>query len=492
MKRGLSPGFAQQGPVSKPRHSQWSGEGATQFSFGMKILVAAKEASVVLGPGGATSRDISQNTGTKFHLSGRYDLYPGTNLQELRITGNEVEQVAVALLQVCGRIYEEGGRITGGDEDVEEGLCRIRLVVPVRAARAVIGKGGDNIRMLRQNSGLKVHVEEVPVGDGETAEQIIKLYGPFESLEVGVPNIVEHASEFQSAPWFSQWLSISNAGPAHGVPMQPSSGKGGKDGKHAAGGKGGACNFKGGGASGKSAHSASIFPIGASSALSPSKGTTKGQVIPPLRAALDKTPKFDNWNKSATEWDQEASFDNGAWAQNGELYDQPGNGQYDPSFAAMDAGSSERDSRNVEGAIEMVTGAVSTLPPHLTDPSNNRHSISLTCPSTCVSAVIGKGGAITKEITAATGAKIMIREIENNPQEKSITLVGNPVGVATAYLYIMTRISAVKDGSQDGVNDLQDWAGNGNQETGFDGGFDGGSGFGTDPLSEFLASTGHA
>merc|ERR1712232_857780 len=61
--------------------------------------------------------------------------------------------------------------------------------------------------------------------------------------------------------------------------------------------------------------------------------------------------------------------------------------------------------------LDVVAGALSSLPPSIADSNNKSQCISFTCPVNCVSAVIGKGGAGTKEISVATGAKIMIREI---------------------------------------------------------------------------------
>merc|ERR1712039_1124790 len=100
-------------------------------------------------------------------------------LQELTVRGPSAEPVANAIFQVMNKVVEDGGRISGGDTDLDDGICRVRVVVPSMAAKAVIGRGGENIKSLRLNSGLKVHIEEVAIGMGELAEQVIILQGSF-------------------------------------------------------------------------------------------------------------------------------------------------------------------------------------------------------------------------------------------------------------------------------------------------------------------------
>merc|ERR1719219_2064196 len=107
----------------------------------IKALISMREASIILGPGGSTIREIGQQTGAKLHISGRNEFYPGTSLQELLIRGPCTESVGTAVMQVFGRLAEESGRLSCGDVDVEEGGARVKLLVPISAAKAIIGRG---------------------------------------------------------------------------------------------------------------------------------------------------------------------------------------------------------------------------------------------------------------------------------------------------------------------------------------------------------------
>jgi len=361
----------------------------------MKLLFSGKEASMLLGAKGTASREIGQQTGTRLHLSGRNEFYPGTQLQELTVRGPTVEPVAAALFQVMQRIMEDGGRICGGDADVEEGACRVRVVVPSIVAKAVIGKGGDNIKSLRHNTGLKVHIEEVAIGVGELAEQVVILQGGFDAMQNGLPNIIDRTMEFSGAPWFRDWAMTTNAGNEDVVATHMASSKGGKK-----GGK---------------------------------KGEGKGHGKPGTQAIGGE---FNGWGNGR---DDDGYAGGGGRGSHG----GGGRGRWEP-VAESSSG------------LDMVAGALSSLPASAASLSNRSQSLTFSCPMNCVSHVIGKGGAGTKEITAATGAKIMIREIDGNDAEKSVIITGSAAGVASAYLYVVGRIaeSQERQGEMEAMNQM--------------------------------------
>eukprot|EP00933_Yihiella_yeosuensis_P008110 TRINITY_DN113421_c0_g1_i1.p1 TRINITY_DN113421_c0_g1~~TRINITY_DN113421_c0_g1_i1.p1 ORF type:complete len:402 (-),score=81.57 TRINITY_DN113421_c0_g1_i1:118-1164(-) len=179
----------------------------------LKMLVSSKEATILIGNGGATSKAIMEASGAKLHLSGKYELYPGTQMQELCLKGNSIEIVANGVMQVLSRLAQDTGKILGGEWDVEEGGARIHFVVPSLAARNCIGKGGDNIKAMRVQSGMKVHVEEVTIGVGDLSEQVISCAGPLQGATAVLPLILEKVQECVSMPWFSEWAyNVAAAG----------------------------------------------------------------------------------------------------------------------------------------------------------------------------------------------------------------------------------------------------------------------------------------
>lgn len=358
---------------------------------------------VCLGPGGGTSREIGQGTGTKLHLSGRNDFYPGTQLQELSIRGPGMDPVANAFTQVLTKVIEACGRISGDDPDVPEGHCRVRVVVPHAAAKAIIGRGGENIKALRAESGLHVHIDEVAIGVGETSEQVVRLDGEFMAVQVGVPNIMEKVAEFMDQPWFARWSSESNAGSHHVAAVQMGKGKG----------KAGC---------GKPAPVQSALPA---AFANQNKGA---HVVPAKGYGKAEGKGYGKAEGKNGKGYGKAAADSGGW--------NSAPARAPPQTQAWATGSP---------ALDMLANALVALPRGASDLRSRGQSVSFTCPEHCVSAVIGKGGVITKEISGATGVKVMIREIEGNAQEKSVTLVGSAPGVAAAYMMVVARIEAVKE-----------------------------------------------
>lgn len=192
----------------------WGGKGQEKGPCGMaiKLLLSAPEASALLGPAGALIKEIGAQTLTRMHISHRDEYYPGTQLQELAIRGDGYETVATACLHAVAKVVEGTGKICGGDHDVEEGSARVRVIVPVASARALIGKGGENIKTLRAQTGLKVHIDEVAIGEGEMAEQVVVLLGGIAGVQAALPHIIEKVSESAQQHWFSGWACTSNAG----------------------------------------------------------------------------------------------------------------------------------------------------------------------------------------------------------------------------------------------------------------------------------------
>jgi len=217
MKRGPQHSEdAESGPRQHKQQQQQQMD-ACPFPMCMKLLLSAQEASSVIGPGGGACREIGRRAGVRLHLSGRGEHYPGTCLQELRVTGPSADAVAAGLTQALARIAYGTGRISCGEDGVDRGGAHAKFVVPVSAARAIIGRGGENVRALRTISGLFVHIEEVAIGAGDAAEQVVSLQGNLEGIAVALPVLIDKVADFAPEPGFAVWAATSHAG--HGCTL---------------------------------------------------------------------------------------------------------------------------------------------------------------------------------------------------------------------------------------------------------------------------------
>lgn len=327
---------------------------------------------MVLGSGGQVSKLISDSTGTKIHLSGKYEYYPGTQMQEMCIKGTSLDGVSAAVMQVLAKLAEESGRITGGEWDIEEGGARVHFILPTMSAKAIIGRGGENIKSLRVSSGMKVHVEEIIIGAGELGEQVVSCSGPMQGLQVAAPYILEKVAEVSMQPWFTKWA------------FQIASREG-------------------------------LAAIQGTAPYSSPKG--KGKAGPPPAA-----------------------------------YEQ----SYRPPPSYSQPPPAQMGIMSVQPDVDMLSAAVSAVPDALANPLDQSQAVQLSCPAACVSGVIGKSGAGVKEISGATGTKINIRDIPGNLLDKAIIISGNAVGVASAYLHVVSRIASVQEMLGAGITGLEE------------------------------------
>jgi len=330
----------------------------------MKLLITAKEASQILGQGGNTAKLIENQTQSRLHLSGKGEYYPGTQLQELTVKGPNVASVSGAVQLAMAKLAEESGRINNDSHDLTEGGASMKFVVPNACAKAIIGRGGENIKLIRDGTGMKVHIESTAIGPQPISEQVVCIQGSLQGMNILLANIFEKLEqECATQPWFSVWAGTSHAGTGGGLPagqpllQGPNHTKGSGKGK-----------TKTGAVSGGS-------PLGGSYIGGGSVANAGG-------AAAVATP----------------------------------------------------------GNMEMVAGALQALPAELAVPGDMSSQISFHVPAATVSALIGKAGAGVQAISGATGTKIQIRELEGSADQKVVIIVGNVVGIISAYCHCMARV----------------------------------------------------
>merc|ERR1712118_469611 len=82
--------------------------------------------------------------------------------------------------------------------------------------KAIIVKGGENIKHLRSQLGMFVHCVETAIppsrGTGPGTEQVVCLNGPLTGVSTALATIAALVAQAVSEPWFNSWASTSNAG----------------------------------------------------------------------------------------------------------------------------------------------------------------------------------------------------------------------------------------------------------------------------------------
>lgn len=332
--------------------------------FCMKLLVTPREGSQILGAGGHTCHEIMTQSSTKIHLSKRDELYPGTLLQQIVIKSNSSESVQLAVQLIMAQLSANDNRIVNDHHDVVPGGACMKFVVPNAAAKAIIGKGGQNIALIREGTGMKVHIEAQAIGPQPISEQVVCITGTIAGMQVVLPNIFEKVEMCTQQPWFQTWANTSHAGTSGG--LMP-----------------GQLLFQ---------------PSG-----------TKTANRPPALPGAYGLPQ--------PQYQQQQSYQQ-------------------QQYGAPAAASAVASPAN----MQMVAAALEVVPPDLAVPGVMNQQITFNIAASAVSPLIGKGGIGVKEISANTGTKIQIREIEGNPMEKCVVIVGNTIGIISAYCHCITRV----------------------------------------------------
>lgn len=177
-------------------------------SYAIKFLFSEAEMRAVVLHGA----DIQQMSGATLSTTGEF--YPATSFQELNIAGPDAEAVLSAAIYTLTHIVQIEGALTNGEGSVPDGECRLRTVVPTKAAAGIIGKGGSNIAQIRAATQLYVHVDKtaVPPDGGLLSEQIVSLSGPLAGLQHGLAMVLDHVHSMVGEHWFAAWALSTNVG----------------------------------------------------------------------------------------------------------------------------------------------------------------------------------------------------------------------------------------------------------------------------------------
>jgi len=177
----------------------------------LKFLTPEALASAIIGKGGAVIADMRQRTQAKISLTEHNELFPGTDCRILTASAPEdthlfdLARIIIAKVAECA--HGTAAESLGSPNDL-----RLSVLVPKAAVGGIIGKGGTNIKRLRETSNAKISISE-PTGQGPGAEQVVSLGGTQESLEMIMEEINKQVQVLQEESWFDGWANTRIAGP---------------------------------------------------------------------------------------------------------------------------------------------------------------------------------------------------------------------------------------------------------------------------------------
>lgn len=143
---------------TKRSHFSPGGDGIFHF----KLLVPSVAAGAIIGKGGETIAQLQKDTGARVKMSKSHDFYPGTTERVCLITGT-VEAIMSVLDFIMDKIREkpEVNKPLGDyDTKTTEREKQVKILVPNSTAGMVIGKAGNYIKQIKEDTGSYVQISQ--------------------------------------------------------------------------------------------------------------------------------------------------------------------------------------------------------------------------------------------------------------------------------------------------------------------------------------------
>ncbi|XP_063235670.1 RNA-binding protein Pasilla isoform X2 [Bacillus rossius redtenbacheri] len=172
---------------TKRSHFGGGGDGM----YHLKILVPGTAAGAIIGKGGETIAHIQKDTGAKVKMSKANDFYPGTSERVCLITGS-VEAIMSVMNFISEKIREKPEKeFETKPSDREK---QVKILIPNTTAGMIIGKGGNYIKQIKEESGAYVQISQ-KARDQSLHERCITVIGDVESNRKALLMILEKIVE---------------------------------------------------------------------------------------------------------------------------------------------------------------------------------------------------------------------------------------------------------------------------------------------------------
>ncbi|XP_067010983.1 RNA-binding protein Pasilla [Anabrus simplex] len=166
--------------VTKKSHYAAGAEGTYHF----KMLVPSVAAGAIIGKGGDTIAQLQKDSGARVKMSKANDFYPGTSERVCLITGS-VDAIMDVIVFIMEKIKEKPDMhakqvLAYADHDKQGGSqIQLKILVPNSTAGMIIGKGGNYIKQIKEESGAYVQISQ-KAKDQILQERCITVIGDME------------------------------------------------------------------------------------------------------------------------------------------------------------------------------------------------------------------------------------------------------------------------------------------------------------------------
>lgn len=167
--------------ATKRSHYGSGGDG----TYHLKVLVPGVAAGAIIGKGGETIAQLQKDTGARVKMSKSHDFYPGTTERVCLITGS-IEAIMSVMDFIMEKIREKPDLTTKTTVDFDSGKAtaerdkQVKILVPNSTAGMIIGKAGNYIKQIKEESGSYVQISQ-KAKDLSLQERCITVIGEKEN-----------------------------------------------------------------------------------------------------------------------------------------------------------------------------------------------------------------------------------------------------------------------------------------------------------------------
>ena len=366
----------------------------------MQILVTNKDAGTVIGRGGATISGMQTKSGSRIRVSNNNEYFPGTMDRVVMITGPTAEIVVAGCTLVLSELYcnPDNAQQVGADQHVT-----VNLLIPNASAGLVIGKGGDNIRKMVDESGAnKIQLSNKEKQVPGIEERLITCIGNTAQVIKASELIVAKICEDPQV----KFLNLSTQYKGAGMPMPPQGGGFGR-GPPAPPGPGGPPGGPGGyGGAPYGGYDA----YGGMQNMQGGYRPDQSYGAPPPFGQYPPAPMYADYGP----------YGGGAYPPPPSMYGAPPGGMH--------------------GGFDNGMGYGGAPPPA---PGGSGQGIQIQVADHIVPAILGRGGAVIKEMMELSGAVIKVSqkgEYAPGTTNRIVTISGPQAAAAHAHQLVLAKI----------------------------------------------------
>ncbi|KAF4527363.1 hypothetical protein B566_EDAN001142 [Ephemera danica] len=183
----------------------------TEGTFHFKLLVPSIAAGAIIGKGGETIAQLQKDAGARVKMSKANDFYPGTSERVCLISGS-MDAIMAVLIFIMEKIKEKPDpnakpAIDFDNKTAAEREKQVKILVPNSTAGMVIGKGGNFIKQIKEESGAYVQISQ-KAKDQSLQERCITVIGEIECNKTACHMILQKVVE---DPQSGSCLNVSYA-----------------------------------------------------------------------------------------------------------------------------------------------------------------------------------------------------------------------------------------------------------------------------------------